>query len=75
MARKNKPELVVGVLSDVRRVNYQYGLNLRAEPSTDSAVMKVFRYNEDVETDPTVKTPDGWVAVKGGGYCMEKYLK
>lgn len=73
--RKVEPELAIGLASQTRTVNYGPGLNLRAEPSTDADILRVLRYMENVEPDTERESPDGWMAVKGGGYCMTEFLK
>lgn len=73
--RKETPELVIGMASETKTVKYQPGLNLRAEPSKESAVIRVLRYMETVEPDTEKEAPDGWLAVKGGGYVMREFLK
>lgn len=56
-------------------VAYEGGLNLRAKPSKDSNVLAVLAFGAKVTVDPTVETPDEWLAVKDGGYVMSAYLK
>ena len=56
-------------------VAFEGGLNHRAKPSKDSNVLAVLAYGTKVVVDPTVETPECWVAVKGGGYVMSEYLK
>ena len=53
-------------------VNYPSGLNVRAKPSVDSAVVRVLQFGEKV-APVTGEAPEGWVAVKGG-FCLKKYL-
>lgn len=55
-------------------VAYKYGLNLRENPSTESNILKVLPYGETVEPAPKADSPDGWLAVKGGGYVMKEFL-
>lgn len=56
------------------KVNSASGLNLRREPTKASDVLKVFQYGERVEIDSSVETPEGWAAVKDGGFVMKKYI-
>lgn len=56
-------------------VCYEHGLNLRAEPSMQSEVLRVMPYGFRVLEDPEREAPDGWLAVSGGGYCRLEYLK
>lgn len=56
-------------------VTYKHGLNLRAEPSKESDVMRVLKFGEKVAKDVDAETVDGWTAVVGGGYVMTEYLK
>lgn len=50
------------------------GLNLREAPSKDSAVLALLPNGKKV-TILQAECPDGWVAVKGGGYCMKQFLE
>ena len=51
------------------------GLNLREAPTKESRVIKLLPNGADVTVDREVETPEGWVAIKGGGYVMSEYLK
>lgn len=51
------------------------GLNVREEPSTEAKVINILLYKDKVVIDPEAEAPDGWAAVKGGGYVMREYIK
>lgn len=51
------------------------GLNLREAPSKESRVVKLLPNGTSVTVDRYVEAPEGWVAVKGGGYVMVEFLK
>lgn len=51
------------------------GLNLREEPSKESNILRLIPNGEKVTVDPSVETPLGWFAVKGGGYVMGEFLE
>lgn len=53
----------------------EHGLNLREQPSKKAKILKVFDWNDRIEADNSVKAPEGWIAIKGGGYVMRAYLK
>lgn len=55
-------------------VAYPHGLNLRAEPSKQAAVLRVLKHGEAVTAALDVDAPDGWLAVDGG-YVMAEFLK
>lgn len=55
-------------------VAYKHGLNLRADPSKESEVIRVLKLGEKIERDKETEAPDGWMAVSGGGYVMTEYL-
>lgn len=61
------------------RKNYtvatEKGLNLRAEPTRKSKIIRVIPFGEKVVADNEVAVPDGWIAVKDGGYVMKEFLK
>lgn len=61
-----------------KRKNYkvlsEVGLNLREKPSKTSRVLKVLAYEDAVVLDNEVETPDGWAAVKDGGYVMKEFI-
>lgn len=56
-------------------VAYKNGLNLREGPSKDTAIIRVLKNGEAVTPDVEIEAPDGWMAVKGGGYVMREFLK
>lgn len=56
-------------------VNVERGLNLREAPDTGARVIAVLGFGEKVVIDPEAEAPDGWVAVRDGGYVMREYLK
>lgn len=51
------------------------GLNLRKEPSMSGEILSLLPNGSNVTIDPTATVPEGWVAVKGGGYCKREFLK
>ncbi len=51
------------------------GLNLREAPSKDANILKVLNQNTRIEADNTANAPDGWIAIKGGGFVMKQFLK
>lgn len=51
------------------------GLNLRAEPSKESRILRLIPNGEVIKVDPTADAPLGWFAVKGGGYVMGEFLE
>ena len=51
------------------------GLNLREEPSTESKIIQLIPNGEKVTIDPVAEAPEGWVAVRGGGYVMREFLE
>ena len=55
-------------------VNTHY-LNLREEPSKRVKVLKILQAGETIEVDTGIETPEGWVAVNGGGFVMKEFLK
>lgn len=50
------------------------GLNLRGKPSVVAQILRLIPNGEKVTTCPEIEAPEGWVAVKGGGYVMKKFL-
>lgn len=75
MARRRniEPEALTDSDSPVEyTVNYPHGLNLRAEPSKQAAVLRVLQHGETV-TARDADAPDGWLAVDGG-YVMKEFL-
>lgn len=67
MARRRK--------TNTYTVAYKPGLNLRAKPSKEAEIIRVLKYGEAVEEEEETLTPDGWLAVKGGGYVMREFLE
>lgn len=51
------------------------GLNLREQPSLEAPIITVLKNGAKVITDPEIEAPEGWVAVKSGGYVMSDFLK
>ena len=51
------------------------GLNLREQPSIESPIIRLMKNGEKVTIDPEGEAPEGWAAVKDGGYVMVEYLK
>lgn len=51
------------------------GLNLREKPTKDAAILSLLPNGAAVTIDPAVEVPEGWAAVKGGGYVMREFLK
>ena len=66
MARPKIPTYTVAV---------ERGLNLRAEPSKDAPILAILEHGTKVKADTERESPDGWLAVSGGGYVMTEYLK
>lgn len=56
-------------------VTSETGLNLRKEPSLSAEILKVFSWNDRIEADNAVEAPDGWLAVKDGGFVMKEFVK
>ena len=56
-------------------VSPENGLNLREEPSLNAKILKILDWNTRVEVDSNVDAPDGWIAIKGGGFVMKQFLK
>lgn len=56
-------------------VDYLGGVCVREEPSKGAKVLAVLPYGEKVTLDSKVEAPKGWVAVSGGGFTMQQYLK
>jgi len=50
------------------------GLNLRAKPSIASQILRLIPDGEKVTINDEIEASDGWIAVKGGGYVMKKFL-
>ena len=51
------------------------GLNVRRFPLKDAQILRVLRDGEKVAVENGADTPDGWKALQGGGYVVEKYLR
>lgn len=56
-------------------VNSAHGLNLRAEPSRKANVLRILADGEKITVDNETASPDGWIAVKGGGFVMTRFIK
>lgn len=56
-------------------VNTERGLNLRDKPSKKAKVLKVIPFGEKVVVDHDVAVPEGWIAVKDGGFVMREFLR
>lgn len=56
-------------------VTSEHGLNLREKPSKKAKILKVFDWNDRIEADNSVEAPDGWIAIKDGGFVMKEFLK
>ena len=51
------------------------GLNLREKPSFEGKIIALLPKGSKVVIDPSIETPEGWVAVKDGGFVVAEYLK
>lgn len=51
------------------------GLNVRKTPSKSAPVLRVLVPGEKVIINPAAETPEGWKALRGGGFVMFQYLK
>ena len=51
------------------------GWNLREAPTKESAIIRLIPNGEKITIDPEIEAPDGWVAVKDGGYVMREFLQ
>ena len=56
-------------------VTSETGLNHRKEPSLGAEILGVFAWNDKIEVDSSVEAPEGWLAVKDGGYIMKEFVK
>ena len=56
-------------------VDSKPGLNVRAEPSRSARVLKILKDGDKIAVDNTAEVPDGWKALRDGGYVMTEYLK
>lgn len=66
------PSTVKGVVVDCAR------LNVRAKPTTDSAVVCVLDVNTEVQVDTDNRKPEWfyvYTATGVEGYCMKKFIK
>lgn len=51
------------------------GLNLREKPSKKAKILGVLEYNARIEADNSVKAPEGWIAIKDGGFVIKDFVK
>lgn len=51
------------------------GLNVREKPSRTARVLRVLQEGEKVAVDKAAEVPDGWKALRDGGYVMTEFLK
>ena len=51
------------------------GLNVRAEPSRSAQVLKILGDGERIVVDNAAVTPQGWKALRDGGFVMSEYLR
>lgn len=56
-------------------VGFEGGLNLREKPSKSAKILAVLPFGKAVTVDNKAEAPDGWVAVKSGGFVMKEFLK
>lgn len=56
-------------------VNSEPGLNVREFPSRSARIVRVLRDGEKVTIVADAAAPDGWTALRGGGYVVSEYLK
>lgn len=56
-------------------VNAAHGLNLREAPSKEARVLRILADGEKITADNNIASPDGWLAVKGGGFVMTEFIK
>lgn len=56
-------------------VDSKPGLNVRAEPSRSARVLKILSDGERIVVDNAAETPEGWKALRDGGFVMSEYLK
>lgn len=50
-------------------------LNVRMKPSLKSRVIRELQDGDEVTVDNSVETPEGWKALRGGGFVMAEYLR
>lgn len=51
------------------------GLNVREKPGKQFRVIEVLPFEAKVTINSDAETPNGWVALKGGGFVMAEFLK
>lgn len=73
MAKKNEPEKVI--VYTVEAGGGYTGVNVREKPSENSTVLYVAPNGTMVKPDDSKRPPVGWIAVQGGGYIKNDYLK
>lgn len=56
-------------------VSWPSGLNVRKSPSRSAPILRVLRDGEKVNVNTAVETPEGWKALRDGGFVMSDYLK
>lgn len=56
-------------------VNSEPGLNVRAEPSRSASVLMILKDGEKIVVDNAAETPEGWKALRDGGFVMSEFLK
>ena len=56
-------------------VSSSTGLNVREKPSRTARVLRVLPEGEKVAVDKAAETPEGWKALRGGGFVMSEFLK
>ena len=56
-------------------VNSEPGLNVRETPSRSASVLRVLKHGEKIAIDNAAETPEGWKALRDGGFVMSEYLK
>ena len=62
-----------------KRVNYSVNapkghLNVRETPSLDARILSTLETGAKVRIDPNADVPEGWKAVKDGGFVMGEFL-
>ena len=62
------------------RVNYIVNaplgrLNVREKPSTGAKILSTLETGAKVKIDPNVECPQGWKALKDGGFVADEFLK
>lgn len=56
-------------------VTSETGLNLREAPSKSAKILKILAFNDRIEADNSIDAPEGWIAIKDGGFVMKQFLK